>query len=485
MTSLPRSFALCAVLLSLTAGEARASIPAADGSYSGCLFKALGTLRLIDPAVPSQRCLPALETQVTWNRTGPQGPAGSPGPAGAKGLDGTTVSAAALDPNTDSRCSFLGGIEIFQDGVSRGVVCSIQGPGGAAGPQGLQGVSGPEGPAGAAGAPGPTGPQGPPGQPGPSPSPPISVLANLVAGVNSSDDMFVLVPGVTGLSRDPHHVNWSNLDGMSTPAVVGGILPPVLVVTRYADTRSASLLQLLATATSPGDVTLHICRRGDAPLCYLTFVLKDAVVSSMAIGGGTASTPVREATAFRYGGLTVTYKTQRPDGTEGPSVSVDIPVSAASASLPVQPVALPGGSGGGALKFFLTVAGLTGEGQEQFHPHWSISAGGYVAAVHRDGAPRFSGSFLKAFDTESPGLLQMAATGTRPSMVTAEFCSAGDAYGCPFRAELGSATVPGFGLGAGGTLEALELTDPASVSITFRDQADTGAWGPRITFAWP
>jgi len=198
--------ALCASI----AFDAQAqSIPNSKGIYTGCYLKkpghethrarsspvrfddldldrreglggsVEGRLRLID--YPTQRCN-GDEVQVTWSQTGPKGPpgpAGVPGPAGAAGLNGTNVTASPIS-TTDARCSFLGGVEIFQDGVPSAVICSIQGPqgligpmgpigpAGATGPQGTPGPAGAQGPAGGVGATGPQGPAGPTGATGPA-----------------------------------------------------------------------------------------------------------------------------------------------------------------------------------------------------------------------------------------------------------------------------------------------------------------------------
>jgi hypothetical protein len=149
---------------------ASASVPAADGTYTGCYFKSLGTIRLIDTAIPAQKCLAWFEMVVTWNKTGLQGPAGAPGATGATGApgaNGTNVTASAINPISDSRCGFLGGVEVFQDGVSKAVVCSIQGAPGASGTPGVPGAKGDTGVAGPQGVAGPTGPPGPQGVQGP------------------------------------------------------------------------------------------------------------------------------------------------------------------------------------------------------------------------------------------------------------------------------------------------------------------------------
>ena len=56
-----------------------AAIPDASGVIHAC-YRANGNLRLVDKS----SCTSS-ETALTWNQTGPQGPAGAPGPQGAPG----------------------------------------------------------------------------------------------------------------------------------------------------------------------------------------------------------------------------------------------------------------------------------------------------------------------------------------------------------------------------------------------------------------
>jgi len=128
-----RLLVLTAVFAMLAGGVAYATIPSSNGVFSACVLDHVGTLRLIDPSLPSSdamsHCSAHLETPVSWNQQGqpgPAGPKGDPGPAGPKG-----------DPGP-------------------------QGSPGDTGAQGPKGDTGPQGPKGD------TGPQGPQGPPGPS-----------------------------------------------------------------------------------------------------------------------------------------------------------------------------------------------------------------------------------------------------------------------------------------------------------------------------
>src|SRR3954463_13816440 len=89
---------LVSLVAVLAAGVAYSAIPDGNGVYTACKLNATGTIRLIDPSLPStnvlSHCNASLETQISWNQkgqpgaagaTGPQGP---PGSAGAAGKDG-------------------------------------------------------------------------------------------------------------------------------------------------------------------------------------------------------------------------------------------------------------------------------------------------------------------------------------------------------------------------------------------------------------
>src|SRR3954452_22519821 len=76
---------LAVVLFALAGGIAYATIPDSGGVYTACMLKNVGTIRLIDPSLPSSNLLShctSLETQITWNQRGQRGDSGAPGPNG-------------------------------------------------------------------------------------------------------------------------------------------------------------------------------------------------------------------------------------------------------------------------------------------------------------------------------------------------------------------------------------------------------------------
>jgi hypothetical protein len=79
-------------------GIAYATIPSSSGVYTACVWKGLGTIRLIDPSLSrsnlESHCT-SFEQQVTWNQTGPPGQQGAPGATGPAGPQGPTGQAGA------------------------------------------------------------------------------------------------------------------------------------------------------------------------------------------------------------------------------------------------------------------------------------------------------------------------------------------------------------------------------------------------------
>jgi hypothetical protein len=72
-------------------GVAYATIPGDGNVYTACMLKSVGTIRLIDPSLPSTNLMShcsSLEAQVSWNQKGQPGLAGAAGKDGIDGSDG-------------------------------------------------------------------------------------------------------------------------------------------------------------------------------------------------------------------------------------------------------------------------------------------------------------------------------------------------------------------------------------------------------------
>jgi hypothetical protein len=86
--------AMAIALVGATVGVVGAAIPQA-GVYTGCYNKTSGLLRVIDAAIPSQKCASS-EQKITWNQTGIQGIQGIQGVKGDQGIQGPPGADATL-----------------------------------------------------------------------------------------------------------------------------------------------------------------------------------------------------------------------------------------------------------------------------------------------------------------------------------------------------------------------------------------------------
>lgn len=104
-------------LLTLAGGVAYATIPDAAGVYTACKLKSTGTIRLIDPSLSSSSLLShctSLESQISWNQQGQQGPPGKDGapgkdgPAGPQGVPGPQGDPGPNEVENGAPCSITG-----------------------------------------------------------------------------------------------------------------------------------------------------------------------------------------------------------------------------------------------------------------------------------------------------------------------------------------------------------------------------------------
>jgi hypothetical protein len=84
----------------------QAAIPDPSGAIHAC-YRNNGNLRLVDKS----NCTSS-ETALTWNQTGPRGPAGAPGPQGQPGTPGPAGVAGYEIINTRETLPLNGSIEV-------------------------------------------------------------------------------------------------------------------------------------------------------------------------------------------------------------------------------------------------------------------------------------------------------------------------------------------------------------------------------------
>jgi Collagen triple helix repeat (20 copies) len=200
-----RVVVLVLAISAVAAGVAYATIPDSGGVYTACMLKNIGTVRLIDPSLPSKNlmshCL-SPETQITWNE---KGQPGATGPAGAPGAKGDTGAAGPTGP---------------------------AGAKGDTGPAGAKGDTGPAGPAGATGATGATGPAGPQGATGPAgPKGDKGDPGAALTGFQIVSTSLVTPPGFAAVGtqfcpggKTAIAGGWKNDDGSGNPSVTAYVI---------------------------------------------------------------------------------------------------------------------------------------------------------------------------------------------------------------------------------------------------------------------
>ncbi len=242
-----------------------------------------GRLRL---AAPDVGCFKG-ETAISWNQTGPQGPAGSDGaqgPAGPQGIPGQ------------------------------------QGPAGATGAMGAQGAAGPAGAQGPQGAIGPQGPAGTcegsceGGSAGPSPY-----------------AMFLDVDAIPGESADADHANWIDVSSFawggamplsSTGGGFGKVSFRDMQFHKRIDKASPKLLGSMATGAHIKTATLEVVNRNDGSLVLLV-KLSDLLVSSVDQvneGGGDGGS-LGETLSLNFAKIDYSYVPRKSDGSSGAAIN--------------------------------------------------------------------------------------------------------------------------------------------------------------------
>jgi hypothetical protein len=92
------------ITVAIAAAVAGATIPGDGNVYTACMLKNVGTIRLIDPALPSSNLMShctSLETPVSWNQKGTPGLPGQAGAAGKDGVDGKDGQPGIAGPKGD------------------------------------------------------------------------------------------------------------------------------------------------------------------------------------------------------------------------------------------------------------------------------------------------------------------------------------------------------------------------------------------------
>lgn len=287
-----------AVALGAGAAVAVGSIPAGDGTITGCYASPApnvdgvrgnitingateppGALRVIDPTITSPAGLPnpagacqKEETKITWNQKGPAG---------------------------------------------------AQGPGGSQGPPGLPAVQGPPGPQG------PAGPQGPPGLPAVQSA--GGLIGDTSFGISGNGKTFLKIEGIKGESTDKTHKDQISVDSFSlgTHSSGGGggagkTTIQSFTITKPIDTASPLLLLGSSSGKHYKEMVLSFERKaGRTQQDYLKFTFDDVFISDVTDGTSVKGMPAEQVT-FTFQKCKETFIPISSSGKAGTPVSVII-----------------------------------------------------------------------------------------------------------------------------------------------------------------
>lgn len=135
---------------------------------------------------------------------------------------------------------------------------------------------------------------------------------------SASAAIFLFIPGVPGQSVDSHHANWIDLNSFQIG--VANRVCSGITVTKQIDSSSPVLSTAALLGATYPSMTLDFTTTTDVGRrSYLTYELSNVTVTQIAQASGGEL--ISESVSVFATTLTVTYKPQRPNGSEGPPVT--------------------------------------------------------------------------------------------------------------------------------------------------------------------
>lgn len=107
-----------------------------------------------------------------------------------------------------------------------------------------------------------------------------------------------------------------------------------LIVTKWVDKATATLFQFMSLGTHIESGELEVRKAGGTPMPYLTIRLKDIIVTSVSLNGGTDDDRLSETATLNFRSFYIDYKPQDSTGTEAPSVGFAFDIAANKAVPP-------------------------------------------------------------------------------------------------------------------------------------------------------
>ncbi|MEL7471361.1 MAG: type VI secretion system tube protein Hcp [Pseudomonadota bacterium] len=145
-------------------------------------------------------------------------------------------------------------------------------------------------------------------------------------------DMFLKMDGIAGESEDNDHkgendvLSWSwGMSQSGTMHIGGGggagkASFQDLVVTKWVDKGSVSLMQKCSKGTHIPKARLIVRKAGDKPLECIRFDIDDILVSSVSTGGSGGDEKLTESVSLNFREWKMTYTPQSDTGANAPAV---------------------------------------------------------------------------------------------------------------------------------------------------------------------
>jgi type VI secretion system secreted protein Hcp len=146
-------------------------------------------------------------------------------------------------------------------------------------------------------------------------------------------DMFLKLDGIDGESRDDVHkgeidvTSWSwgvANSGPGTGAGGGSGVSRVhdLAVTKYVDNATVPLKKAVLSGRKITNAVLTVRKAGQNPMEYLVIEMQEVFITSQSFMAQKGSDDLlTENVQLNFSKVKTTYKTQKPDGTAGPTVT--------------------------------------------------------------------------------------------------------------------------------------------------------------------
>ena len=88
-------------------------------------------------------------------------------------------------------------------------------------------------------------------------------------------------------------------------------------LTKYIDAASPDLMKSTAKGTHHTEAKLIVRKAGDTPLDYLTYTLKDVIITSLSTGGSGGEDRLTENVTLNFGAFEMVYALQETTGAKG------------------------------------------------------------------------------------------------------------------------------------------------------------------------